>query len=579
MVFQLLPSSCAPQRPVARPRTQRPLRELVGKIRRRPLPRGSLWPGTATRRFCQTRLGALLTSGCLAALSLTSEAHAQRIPSAPKYQRFELTLKSSRSYDNALQQAEIRVLFISPLGETNRVYGFWDGGRTWRVRYQPNFPGRWTYYTMCSDTANAGLHEQTGEFLCTAATDEHRFAIHGALQVARDQEHFEHADRTPFIWLGDAAWQAAARSSASDWKTYLETRAAQKYNAVQWKLPTTVYSGRERISLNLEVIRQFEAKIEVANRTGLLNAIAPLWEIGVSADDNLPENQAIALLRYCLARWDADHVAWIVAFEADSTGAQAARWQRIGRAVFNTVSHSPVVLLPGESNWVLDNFRQERWVDALGLQTAQVRDEESLPWLLNGPLSLERKKSPARPLLALAPAGESAGAALATTGLSRRLLWWNLLLNTPAGVSYSAQDVSAWTTESGRLSRDQPWFQALTLPGAEAIAPLHDCIAANELWRLDQPWPRSVTAQTTARFPRTQIIAAGSEQRDLVVAYIPEDPAVNLTTASLPFRSVATWVNPRTGETIRAKAVMGSATANFATPAAGDWLLVLKAGK
>ena len=47
--------------------------------------------------------------------------------------------------------------------------------------------------------------------------------------------------------------------------------------------------------------------------------------------------------------WDADQVAWIVAFEADNTGSQAARWQRIGRAVFNPVSHAPVILLPGES--------------------------------------------------------------------------------------------------------------------------------------------------------------------------------------------------------------------------------------
>ena len=520
----------------------------------------------------------LLAIGCIAWLHLPATLLAQKLPAVPKWQRLELNLKSSRSYTNALQEAEVRALFISPLGETNRVYGFWDGGKNWRVRYQPTFAGRWKYYTMCSDTANTGLHEQSGEFLCTASKNENRFAEHGPVQVARDSQHFEHADRTPFLWLGDAAWNAAGRSSASDWTEYTKTRAEQKFNVVQWKLPAPAFTGRERISINLELFRQLESKIAAANGAGLLNAIAPLWEIGANANDSLPEDQAIALLRYCLARWDADHVAWIVAFEADNTGSQAARWQRIGRAVFNPVSHAPVVLLPGESTWVLDNFRNERWVDALGFQTTQVTDEDSLPWLLNGPLALERRKLPARPLITLAPSAETANSALATTGLSRRLLWWNVLLNTPAGVSSSALDIAEWTTTPKAPTTAQPWFQATSLPGAAAIAPLNDGLASKDFWRL-QSLAQAVTVQAGTKFPRNQIVAAGTEARDLLLAYIPEDRAVNLATRTLPPRATASWFNPRTGESAPARAVGGATTYNFATPAAGDWLLVLKAGK
>lgn len=407
---------------------------------------------------------------------------------------------------------------------------------------------------------------------------EHRFAEHGPVQVARDNQHFEHADRTPFLWLGDAAWNAAGRATASDWREYLQVRAAQKFNVVQWKLPAAAFNGREGLSVNLELFRQLEAKLETANAAGLLNAIAPLWEIGANAANNLPEDQAVALLRYCLARWDADHVAWIVAFESDNTGVQAVRWQRIGRAVFNTVSHAPVVLLPGESNWVLDRFRQERWVDALGIQTTQVTDEDSLPWLLNGPLSLERKKSPAKPLITLAPAAETARADLATTGLARRLLWWNLLLNTPAGVSCSAQNIAEWATNPGSRTFAQPWYQATSLPGAAAIAPLSDCFATKDFWRL-QPLGSVGTVQTDTRFPRCQIVVAGTEARDLLVAYIPEDRTVSLATRAVPARATAAWFNPRTGQTIPAKADGDATIYNFATPAAGDWLLVLSARK
>ena len=78
-------------------------------------------------------------------------------------------------YSNALQDASLRVVFTSPLGETNEVDGFWDGGRTWRVRFSPDQPGRWKFRTTCSDTANVGLHNETGEFLCTAATGPNPF--------------------------------------------------------------------------------------------------------------------------------------------------------------------------------------------------------------------------------------------------------------------------------------------------------------------------------------------------------------------------------------------------------------------
>jgi len=158
------------------------------------------------------------------------------------------------------------------------------------------------------------------------------------------------------------------------------------------------------------------------------------------------------------------------------------------------------------------------------------------------------------------------------------LLWWNLLLNTPAGVSCSAQDTAEWTTNPGSPTFAQPWYQATSLPGAVAIAPLSDCFATKDFWRL-QPLGPVGAVQTDTKFPRRRIVVAGTEARDLLVAYIPEDRTVNLATRDLPAPATAAWFNPRTGQTTPARAVGDAATYNFATPAAGDWLLVLHQGK
>lgn len=496
----------------------------------------------------------------------------ESISHVPKWQCWELSLKSSSTYTNPLQEAEVRVLLVSPLGETNRIYGFWDGGKEWKARFKPGFPGRWQYYTMCSDTANPGLHGKSGEFLCTASEGESRFNRHGPIQVARDQQHLEHADHTPFFWLGDAAWLAAVKATPADWLEYVQKRAEQKFNVIQWQLQpkgaaakTQFFTGTESITVDPTALRQLDAKIIAANKAGLLNAIAPLWEIG--ATESLPEAQAIRLLRYLVARWGAEDVAWIIAFECDSSGEQAMRWQNICRAVFNVVNHAPVILLPGESFWIYDAFRPERWADVLGVQTASVRDGNSLPWLLTGPLTQERFKQPFRPLVAIAPAAEGKifGLGGAIDGdFSRRLLWWNALLNTPAGVTYSAKDVSDWTGPAFKREASAPWREALTLPGAEAIASLTQSLAASEFWKL-RP-----AAQFKEFQPHPQgLLVTGTESSDRAVIYLPEAQTITLTGTNYS-RATGVWLNPRTGESHPA----GPAP-RFTPPSPGDWVLTL----
>lgn len=504
----------------------------------------------------------------------------------PKWQRWELTLKSSVTYAHPLAEAELRVLLVSPLGETNRVYGFWDGGREWKVRFKPGFPGRWRYYTMCSDQANAGLHGRSGEFLCTAPEGGSRFQQHGPVAVARTQQHLEHADRTPFFWLGDAAWQAAMKSPPADWQEYVKLRAVQKFNVVNWQLAaappdgkTTFFDAAENLTVNPAAFRQLDAKIVAANQAGLLNAIAPLWEIGRS--ETLSEAQAIQLLRYVVARWGAEDVAWLVAFESDSTGAQARRWQSIGRAVFAPITHAPVVLLPGESFWVCDAFRRERWVDILGVQTSSVRDENLLPWLLSGPLAQERSKEPVKPLITIAPPveGKIFGLAGAIDGeFARRQLWWNALLNTPAGVNYAAKDVADWNISPFKREGAEPWREAMDLPGASAIAPLADGLATKEFWKL-RPTARPPAVKAEPAGLSQRLVITSTEAQDFAVIYLPEaQPLVETLTGNIglsPVPQKAVWLNPRTGERQAAGKVESKSNGSALTPPGpGDWVLL-----
>jgi hypothetical protein len=542
------------------------------------------------RRALALKPGRLL---CLLPLSaaLCAASASESMPVIPKWGRFEQSFKSTVSYSNALQQASLTVVFTSPLGDTSRVAGFWDGGNTWRVRISPDQPGHWTFESSCSDAANKGLNHQTGQFICTAATGQNQFDRHGPVRIARDHLHFEHADGSPFFWLADTAWNGARISETKDWNYYAGARAAQKFSAVQWCVAPgedlekqSAFTGKNLISVNPDFFKRLDAKVDTLNNAGLLSVIAPLWEINQQTADPLPADQAALLLQYMTARWGANDVAWLLSFE----GGGITRWKHIGQAVFGDIPHAPVILFPGEAYWALDEFRIEPWVDVFGYQSGQNLDDDSLKWMLSGPLSVEWTKEPPRPLINIAPPRENGIAAQSARRITaddvRHATWWSLLLATPAGVSYSADGVSDWNTtveqkKRGPSARDLPvWKESLFLPGAKQLSHATDLFTSIDFWRL-RPAPQSLPSQPAIASPRRHIAAAATGTKDLSVIYVPEDHAFEMFLDALPSSPAISWTSPRTGQTSTAVAVIAGRTCQFPTPGDGDWVLVIKAGK
>lgn len=514
-----------------------------------------------------------------------------------KWGRFEESFKSSVLYTNALQDVSLRVTFKSPLGETNEVDGFWDGGRTWRVRFSPDQPGRWKFRTTCSDQTNDGLHHEFGEFICTAATGLTRFAKHGRVRVALDQRHLEHADGTPFFWLADTVWNGARVAALKDWEFYAGIRASQRFTAAQWAAAPgddlkneSAYGGfPDHISINPDFFKRLDAKLDVLSQAGILSAIAPFRELPsqTNAITTLPDDQAELLVRYIVARWGADPVAWLIAFEGDSGAKNLARWKRIGQAVFGARAHAPVVLFPGETQWLLDEFRDQKWVDVFGYQSMTDVTDDALKWTLSGPLAAEWKKEPARPLIPFAPYEDGVIAQTSKRFSSddvRHATYWGLLLAPPAGVSYGGQGIANWDTSVG--PRDEQtktaelpvWRKALFMPAAKQMSSLAWFMNSIDFWRL-RPESKAVAAQPGEQSPRRFIAAAGTEAKDLSIAYAPEDRALDLFLDMLPHAPSVSWFNPRTGENNPAAAVLAGRSCQFPTPDPGDWLLVLKAGQ
>jgi hypothetical protein len=249
--------------------------------------------------------------------------------------------------------------------------------------------------------------------------------------------------------------------------------------------------------------------------------------------------------------------------------------------------HAPVILFPGELSWSLNEFRNENWVDAFGYGLGQNADEDSLKWLVSGPLVHEWKNLPGRPLIQVLPPFENSLANQNNKRINsddlRWLTWESLLLVPPAGVSYGAAGVVNWDTtlqpSNSKAGASLPFWQiSLFLPGAKHLSTVAEVFNTSDIWRLN-PVTRFVTIQPGTLAPRRHIAAAESAAKDFSATYVPEDRTVEVFLSALPVSPVIQWLNPRTGEKKSAVAVVGSRTCQFPTPDTNDWLLIMKSGK
>jgi len=162
------------------------------------------WQGTTGNRwYALTRRA--LTLSCCAGMALAAIAQ-EPVLQTEANRMVELTLKASRAYGDPFNEVKLDVTFIDPRGREARVPAFWAGGAVWKARYASPVLGAHRFHSECSETQDPGLHGITGQVEIQPYTGPNPLYAHGPLRVSPNKRYLEHADHTPFIWLGDTWW-------------------------------------------------------------------------------------------------------------------------------------------------------------------------------------------------------------------------------------------------------------------------------------------------------------------------------------------------------------------------------------
>ena len=181
---------------------------------------------------------------CAATIALLAMASTRAATPVHVWEKQEVTLTAAGSYANLYTDVTVWVDLTGPHFH-KRVYGFWDGGQTFRVRVVATEPGVWSWRSG-SAHEDKGLDGKTGSFTAIAWSDAEKQENplrRGFLRASANGHALETADGMPFLVQGDTWWAAGTNrykwydddrerpiGPDAGFKDYVLFRKAQGYN-------------------------------------------------------------------------------------------------------------------------------------------------------------------------------------------------------------------------------------------------------------------------------------------------------------------------------------------------------------
>ena len=548
----------------------------------------------------------MLRTLCLVLLTLSFTYSGSAQPT-PQWERHQIDLTSQTTYDNPLYEVErFGAEFTAPSGRKLQVNGFWDGTTNWRIRMMPDEVGTWQYTTFCSDTTNTSLHRVTGNFECVGSTNPAAIYQRGAISRSPGAYHLMHRDGTPFFFTACTAWNGGLKSTEEEWNTYLRHRKDHHYNTIQlvmtqWRgagqnsQGEVAYEGSGRIRVNPSFFQHLDGKIDRINEYGLVAAPVVLWALqkGSGRELNpgyaLPDDVAVLLARYIVARYGAHHVIWLLGGDGNYLDNYEQRWKYIGQQVFNDYHPGLVALHPQGRSWIGEAFADQEWLDIMAYQSSHSNQEGTVNWINRGPMATLWDQLPPRPLINMEPNYEeipiyrSDGMIDATD--VRNASYWSLFATPLAGITYGANGIWPWIREGERIlnhgslsdNPPSPWSESINFPGSLQIGYLSEFIQQFDWWTL-KPAPNRLVTQLGDSDYRQFVSVVHTDDDSLVLAYVPQPTTVALYNPQhLAYRGQ--WFDPATAEYEETEVIAEKGVLRIAASGDGDRVLVLRREK
>ncbi len=259
-------------------------------------------------------------SRLMLALIFVAVAGAQQIkvcPPVPVYEpceiSFEMTASEAELHPNPYTSVTLRAEFRSPKGGRTKVMqGFWDGGRTFRLRFSPDFEGHWDFRIISNLESVA---KKTGSF------DAAPQRTPGFIEVFNTR-YFKHVDSLdPHYWLGDTMLNFGL-VPIDTFRAIVDARVEQKFTHMRGLVLGPAGNAANAFHSpdepNHAYFQALDARVDYMTMKGL---VADLILAG--GDNELTKTfprrrQLDRYIQYVAARYAAFNVTWQEVMEWES---------------------------------------------------------------------------------------------------------------------------------------------------------------------------------------------------------------------------------------------------------------------
>jgi len=509
----------------------------------------------------------------------------------------ELTFTAENDYDKPWEIL-FSAVFTAPNNVRYDVPGFWDGGKTWKIRFTPTASGEWFFASHCAVKDN-GLDGKNGKFTVHHPDDcDNPLHRHGGiLKVSESKHYLTYTDGTPFFWLGDTWWFCPSdlvpfKGSSnpqinSAYKTLIDTRKSQGYTIVQIAFlegiqgikPTNFL--RKKPADVISYWQEVDRYINYANDAGIIPVIGLAFS---SEMDELSLEKWKIIWRYVIARYGAHAVTWLICGEYNqahvgNVNERVPKTLALGQFIKDTDPYKRAMSV--HPWWYKGEERQawnEPWYDFIMLQGAHEPAPPSVEIYLD-----TYNNKPTRPVLECETKYEGIRG---FTDIDVRWSAYRAIQAGSFGFTYGSHGLWYPTQNENDSKHDvwgEPmvWWKALKRSGGTQMEHLKKCYESVEWWKLE---PRPDAIKTTGKLEESERILTKADGENLFVIYFPRNTQnVKATLTGYQQQTeVAVYsvllFNPRTGsvkELNQIQMIDGELLLPQ-RPSDEDWLIILR---
>lgn len=500
---------------------------------------------------------------------------------AVQWKEWEYTLISSKDYSPDLKPARLEVEFRGPKGQKFTTPAFTDDRIRYKVRAAFPSAGSWTWESTGSDHSDDGLHNVKGRVEVAAYSGYNPLYLHGDLRVSDNFRYLQHADGTPFFWLGDSGRDEISKLSINEWIEYVDTLAAQGISVIQVHPRVSEInepgSPFNESGLNDTLFwTDLERKIRYANNNGMfvmISGTATTWRDQMARN---PANQEFT--SYLAARLASLMVIFSPGYEQVFTDDLDKLSAELKKQSTHLVTQFP--LSTSRSNLT---FSRTTTVDFTGLNIADPEADVSRLFYFARQWTTDMFSSvPVKPVILIRTVThdfESSNPGSHNDDLTRKTGWISILsgakgfthnsvyLPPPVPVGQGAGPDTG--TDTLVIDRDENDLQ----DGSSFVTHMRDFFNSINWWEL-MPAQDMIRNQEMA--DSLQMVVARTLDLNIVVAYLPSNQRIVINMVEYPFNLRYLWFNPATGESLPEKKFSGgSANEIFNRPEGWDDAVLL----